>query len=121
MGLLYAAAGINHFVNPDFYLPIMPPYLPAPLLLIYLSGVAEILLGIGVIVPRTARASAWTIIAMLIVFMLVHVHMVANPQDFSDVPVWALWLRLPLQALLILWAWWYTRAAHKEDHPAASA
>ena len=105
MAFLYGAAGVNHFLNPDFYLNIMPPYLPTPLALVYLSGVAEVLLGVLLLPRRSVRYAAWGIIAMLVVFLLVHVHMVIHPRDFPGVPLWALWLRLPLQGVLILWAW----------------
>lgn len=108
MGALYFAAGVNHFYKPGFYLNIMPPWIPAHAFLVQLSGVAEILLGIGVILAPTRRISAWLIIAMLIAFMPVHIHMIINAASFG-VPLWALWLRIPLQGLLIAWAWCYTR------------
>ena len=110
MGFLYLAAGINHFVNPDFYLNIMPPWMPAHLFLVQLSGVAEILLGIGVCIEPTRRASAWLIIAMLVAFMPIHIHMLINASDYGA-PLWGLWLRLPIQGLLAWWAWRYTRPA----------
>lgn len=110
MGALYAAAGVNHFVNPDFYVGIMPPYLPWPLALVYLSGVAEVVLGLGVCVKPTQRVSAWLIVAMLVAFLPVHVHMLVNAEQFAGVPLWALWLRFPIQGLLIYWAYRYTRA-----------
>lgn len=109
MAFLYAAAGVNHFINPGFYVNIMPDYLPAHLALVYLSGVAEIALALGLCIERARRASAWLIIAMLVVFLTVHVHMLVHA-DRYDVPGWALWLRFPLQAALIYWAWRYTRA-----------
>lgn len=110
MALLYVAAGVNHFYRPGFYLNIMPPWIPAHEFLVQLSGVAEILLGIGVLLEPTRRMSAWLIIAMLVAFMPVHIHMVLNAASY-DVPLWALWLRLPLQAALAWWAWCYTRPA----------
>ncbi len=110
MALLYIAAGINHFVNPDFYLNIMPPYIPAHGFMVALSGVAEIVLGVALLVPATQSLAAWGIIAMLLAFMPVHVHMLLHAGDlYANVPYAALVIRFPLQALLILWAWWYTR------------
>lgn len=111
MGAIYALLGVNHFVNPEFYTKIMPLYLPAHLALVYLSGVAEIVLGIGVCIEATRRVSAWLIAAMLVVFLLVHVDMIQHADRYADVPLWGLWLRLPLQGLLIWWAWRYTRAS----------
>ncbi len=109
MALLYIAAGINHFLNPDFYVKIMPPYFPNPLFWVQLSGVAEVLLGILLFPAKTRAWAAWLIIAMLIVFLTVHVHMLVNATDFPDVPYTFLVARFPLQALFIAWAWWYTR------------
>jgi uncharacterized membrane protein len=112
MALLYIAAGINHFVNPGFYEEIMPPWVPLHYEMVLLSGIAEILLGILLLIPRFQRIAAWGIIAMLLVFMTVHLHMLVHADDqYADVPVAMLWLRLPLQGLLIFWAWWYTRPA----------
>lgn len=118
MGILYLAAGVNHFVNPDFYTKIMPLYLPAHLFLVQLSGVAELVLGAGVIFERTRRISAWGIIAMLVVFLLVHVDMLQHHADrYAEIPLWGLWVRLPVQGLLIYWAWRYARAESSASRP----
>lgn len=115
MAFLYIGAGVNHFVNPDFYINIMPPYIPWPAFWVAASGVAEIALGLMLLIPATTALAAWLIIAMLLVFMVVHVHMVLNPADYGA-PFAALVARLPLQALLILWAWWYTRPQPARTH-----
>lgn len=107
--LFFVAAGVNHFVSPDFYLNIMPPYLPWPYALVLISGAAEVVLGVGLLIPKTRRLAAWGLIALLIAVLPAHVHMVMNPQLYPDIPVVGLWLRLPVQGLLILWAWTYTR------------
>jgi uncharacterized membrane protein len=109
MGLAYIATGINHFWHPGFYLNIMPPYLPWHELLVLLSGIAEIVLGLMMFFPPVRKLAAWGIIAMLIVFLTVHIHMVMNPHLFKNVPEYILWLRIPLQFVLILWAYWYTQ------------
>lgn len=111
MGLLYAVAGVNHFVNPGFYTGIMPPYLPWPMGLIFVSGVAEVLLGVGVCFTRTQRGAAWLIVAMLMAFLPVHLHMLLHAERFDGVPVWALWARILFQGVLVYWAWRYTRPA----------
>jgi len=105
----YIFAGVRHFVDPDFYIRIMPPYLPLHRELVYLSGVIEIALGVLAAVPRTRKLAAWAVIAMLLAFMPVHIHMVAHPEQYPEVPVVGLWIRIPLQGVLILWAWWFTR------------
>ncbi len=119
MGGFYIAAGVNHFVNPAFYLNIMPPYLPWHEALVLLSGIAEVVLGVAVLVPPLRRVAAWGIIVLLVAIFPANLH-----QAWNDVPmlgteqslgVWR-WVRLPLQGVLILWAWWYTR-----DDPWGSA
>jgi uncharacterized membrane protein len=115
MAIFYILAGINHFVHPAMYIAIVPPYLPSPSGLVLISGVAEILGGIGVLIPdglvfkRTRAFSAWGIVLMLIAFLLVHINMCLHPNQFPAVPLLVIWLRLPLQIPLIAWAWYYTR------------
>ena len=104
MGVLYSALGILHFTNTGFYRPFMPKFLPAHDLLINLSGVAEILLGIGILFPQTRTLALWGIIAMLIVFLIVHVNMLF-PVNSIGISAYILWLRIPLQFLLIYWAY----------------
>jgi len=110
MGPTYVLAGINHFVNPAFYVAIMPPYVPWHLAMVWISGVFEILLGIGVLVPKTRTLSGWGLIALLIAVFPANLHMALADPGTYDAPAWGLWLRLPIQGLLILWAWWVTRA-----------
>jgi uncharacterized membrane protein len=108
LGLLMVAAGVNHFVNPRFYLRMMPPYLPWHGPLVFWSGVAEVLLGVGLLVPQTRTLSAWGLIALLVAVFPANLYMTMNPEKFRKVPRALLWLRLPLQGVFILWAWWYT-------------
>jgi uncharacterized membrane protein len=115
MGLFYIAAGVYHFANPVTYLAVMPPYIPWPLAMIYISGAAEILGGIGVLIPdgfvftRTRVFAAWGLVALLIAISPVHINMCLHPEQFPQIPLWAIWVRLPLQLPLIGWAWYYTR------------
>ena len=115
MSLFYVLAGINHFVHPSTYIAVVPPYLPSPAVLVLISGITEILGGIGVLIPngfvfpRTRAFSAWGILLMLTVFLLVHINMCLHPDQFPALPLWMIWLRLPLQLPLIAWAWYYTR------------
>jgi uncharacterized membrane protein len=112
--VLFVAAGLNHFVNPAFYLKIMPPYLPWHLFLVYLSGLFEVALGVLLLLPALTRAAAWGLIALLIAVFPANIHMVINPQLYPEINPLALWLRLPLQAVLVAWAYWYTRPAERE-------
>tara|TARA_R110002111_G_scaffold217632_1_gene279967 strand:- start:122 stop:490 length:369 start_codon:yes stop_codon:yes gene_type:complete len=106
MLLFFVAAGINHFRNPNFYAPMMPPYLPATKALIYISGFFEILGGIGVALPSLGKAAGWGLIALLIAVIPAHIHMLMNPESFDTVPFWVLIVRMPMQAVLIAWVWW---------------
>jgi uncharacterized membrane protein len=111
LGIAFIAAGIFHFVRPDFYTKIMPPYLPWHLELVYVSGVAETLLGIMVLIPKSRRLGAWGLIALLIAVFPANIHMALNPQAFPGISPALLWLRLPLQFVLIAWAYWFTGSA----------
>jgi len=104
-------AGANHFIDPATYVAMMPSALPWPLELVYISGVFEILGGIGLIHPRTRRLAGWGLIALFIAVFPANVNMAINHLPLGDrpVPEWALWARLPLQVVLILWAWWVSR------------
>jgi uncharacterized membrane protein len=106
-GVLFMAAGVMHFISPAFYMKIMPPYLPYPRTLVLVSGGFEIALGILLLVPRTSRLAAWGLIALLIAVFPANVYMYHYAKDFAISPL-LLFLRLPLQGLLILWAYAYT-------------
>ena len=109
LGLLFIGAGLNHFIDPDFYVPMMPPYLPFHAELIFLSGVFEVVAGVGVFIPRLRRAAGILMILILIGVFPANVHMALNPDTFPDIPAWGLYVRLPLQGALIWWAWVATR------------
>lgn len=109
LAVFFIAAGVNHFVNPDFYVKIMPPYLPWHLELVYLSGVFEIVFGAMLLIPRLSRAAAWGIIAVLIGVFPANIHMAVNSHLYPEISPLLLTLRLPLQGVLIVWAYWFTR------------
>lgn len=104
-------AGVNHFVSPAPYLAMMPEVLPAKEALVAISGVAEILGGLGLILTQTRKLAAWGIIALLVAVFPANINMAVNdlPLGTTPVPSWALWARLPLQLVMIVWAWWFTR------------
>jgi len=105
MSILYIGAGINHFIQAAFYLKIMPWYFPYSLQLVYLSGVAEIVLGALFLFQKTRLVAAWLIIVMLIAFLTVHVQMIIDNYKDMGITFWISILRLPLQFLLIRWAY----------------
>lgn len=109
MVALYILAGVMHFVKPKAYMHIMPRYLTNQKALVYASGIAEILLGIGLCFDATRTSAIYGIIAMLIVFLLIHMHMLSGKNASAGIPKWVLILRIPLQFVLMYWAWWYLK------------
>jgi uncharacterized membrane protein len=118
LAAFFLAAGVNHFRDPAFYRPMLPPWLPWPRWLIDLSGGAEILGGIGVLVPLTRRAAGWGLIALLVAVFPANLHLAVQHVELPglNVPAWARWARLPLQLVFIAWAWW-TAAAEPRENP----
>ncbi|RZK36706.1 MAG: hypothetical protein EOO57_06715, partial [Hymenobacter sp.] len=98
--LLFTGAGTLHFLTPGAYLRVMPPGLPAPALLVAASGAAEILGGLGLLLPATRRAATWGLLALLAAVFPANVYMLQIHEQLH-LPAWALWLRLPLQPLLM--------------------
>jgi len=103
--------GITHFIRPDQYARIVPPQLPNPVGLVYISGVFEILGGIGLMIPFVSVAAAWGLIALFIAVFPANINQAINSIPIEGIPHHPLfyWFRLPFQAVLIAWAWWYTR------------
>ncbi len=113
-GIVFVLAGINHFLNTDFYLKIMPSYLPWHLFLVYLSGIFEIILGALLLIPKFSRFAAWGLIALLIAVFPANIYMAMNTELFPEPNPLLIWVRLPLQFLLIVWAFWFTKSAVKK-------
>ena len=109
MSAVYVFAGILHFAKPRIFVRIVPPYLPWPKLLVYLSGAAEIILGLMLWVPELSRWAAWGIVALLIAVFPANLYMHQKGGKAFEVPSWLLAVRLPVQLLLIAWAYVYTR------------
>jgi len=110
LALFFIAEGINHFINSDIYVAIMPTYLPAHLELVYLSGLFEILGGIGVVLSPIRRGAGYGLIVLLLAVFPANFYMAMNPYKFADIlSAWVLYARLPLQFLLIWWTFWATR------------
>lgn len=112
MAGFYAFAGVAHFTNTADFMAMMPPYLPAHRALVLVSGAIEVALAVGLLIPRTRRWAAWGVIALLVAVFPANVHVALN-----NLPMFGAteglgagnWLRLPVQLLLIAWAWRYTR------------
>ena len=108
LAFFFIVAGANHFLSPDTYLPLMPDYLPWHLPLIYLSGLAEILGGIGICFLAWRRLAGWWLIAVLVAVFPSNIHMLMNDVTLGNaaVPTWVFWIRLPLQGVLMAWIYW---------------
>jgi len=114
--VFWIAAGANHFFNTPFYVSIMPPYLPWHLALVYISGLAEIGLGVLLLFERWSVLAGWGLIALLIAVFPANIHMALHPELYTYASPFGLWLRLPLQGVLIVWAYWYTRRESSVDN-----
>lgn len=110
LALFFIGAGVNHFVNPRFYEAIVPPSLKDEATrVVQLSGLAELAGGIGVLLPSTRRLSGVGLIALLAAVFPANLYMAKEPGHFKSIPRWALYARLPLQPLMMVWAWRATR------------
>ena len=105
LAIFFVAAGAGHFVTTATYLKIMPPYIPAPLAMVYLSGISEILLGLLVIQSPTRKLAGWGLIALLVAVFPANLHLALHPEIFPNIPAWMDWARLPLQGLFIFWVY----------------
>jgi len=111
LSILMVTVGVLHFAKPEPFVKIVPPYLPYPLELVYISGFFEILGGIGLLVPFVSRAAAWGLIALFIAVFPANINQAVNNISIEGIPHNQIlyWVRLPFQAVLIAWAWWFTR------------
>ena len=110
LAILFVVAGVLHFVWPRAYARIVPPALPYPMALVYISGVGEVLGGLGLLVPSLREWAALWLVALLVAVFPANIYMAVAPEraGFGVAPVW-LWLRLPLQLVLIAWVAWAAR------------
>ena len=111
LALFFVIAGTLHFLFPEPYIRMVPPLLPRPGTIVWVSGVAEMMGGIGLMLPRWRRFAAWGLVILLIAVFPANIYMAAARVPFSGLlgKSWVQWLRLPLQIPLIYWAWRYTR------------
>lgn len=111
VGLLFLTSGILHFLRPEPFVAIVPSWLPSPQLLVYVSGFFEILGAMALQVPILRAVAAWGLIALLLMVLPANIFMLTNHPYIGDlsVPMWILWLRLPLQFALIYLVWWCSR------------
>ena len=117
VGLGMMAIGVLHFVNPEPFVRIVPEALPAPLALVYISGFFEIAGGLGLMWSRTRKWASWGLIALYLAVFPANINMAINEIQLTpdgDMPIWAMWARLPLQAVIIALVWWLGRAESEQ-------
>jgi len=105
LGVALVLQGINHFVLDEEMARWIPSWLPAPVLMVHLSGIAEIVLGLALFVPRLRRLAGWGIVALLIAVFPANIEMVRRPELMPNVPEVLLWIRLPFQLVFFYWVW----------------
>ena len=113
-------AGISHFIIPYTYVKIVPPQLPYPEAIVYISGFFEILGGIGLLVPPTSQAAAWGLLVLIIAVYPANINMAVNHIHLDNIPDgnWFQAIRLPFQFVLIAWAYWLTKPDETtQDYP----
>jgi len=103
--------GAKHFTDPEPFVKIVPDSIPYQWSLVYISGFIEVLAGVGLLIPQFSRVAAWTLVVLYIAVFPANLYQAINninvPGLPHDPPL--IWLRLPFQALLVAWAWWFTR------------
>ena len=119
LAIQFINVGVAHFTDPQFFVDIVPPYLPNALALVYISGVAEIAGGLGVLPAATRRMAGWGLLALLVAVYPANIHMALNHEDFEGVSAAAAWGRLPFQFLFAAWVWWATLSKGANPEPDA--
>jgi uncharacterized membrane protein len=109
--IFYVFAGTLHFVRPEMYIKIVPPYIPRHATMVWISGLFEVLGGLGLLIPQTRRAAAWGLVVLLIAVFPANLYMARNPIEAGagSIAPMLRWGRLPVQVLLIWWLLWCTR------------
>lgn len=103
LAALFVGTGTLHFTDPEPFVAIVPAALPAPRALVHASGIAELVGGVGLLHRRTLRPAGWWLIATLLAVFPANIGMALQPERHPGIPAWVLWMRLPLQAVLIGW------------------
>ena len=115
LAAFFINVGVDHFINPDFYLSIMPPAFPLHLEAVYISGLFEILGGVCVLIPSLRRTAGLGLIALLVFVYPANIYMAITPEAFPEISIELLYFRLPLQFLFIYWAYSVTRSQYSKD------
>ena len=112
MSAFYIIIGVQHFIDPAWFVQIMPPCLPLHYELVYISGFFEICLGLMLLYPGTRFIASWGLILLLIAVYPANIYLAFNeiPQRALDISAFsASWVRLPLQFVFIGLAYWHSK------------
>ena len=109
LGIFISVAGVGHFLVPDFYVRMITPSLPAPSLLVYISGVAELILALVLLSGCALRFTRWGMIALFVMIFPANIYMAQHPEVFPEFSHMSLLIRLPVQILFLVWTWFATR------------
>ena len=110
MSLFYIIAGTNHFINPDWYVRIVPPIFPFKTAIVYISGILEIILGSLLIFPKTRFIAGWGLIILLVAVYPANIYVALTNGEAMDITPLIAWGRLPFQFVLIGIAYWHSKA-----------
>ena len=108
LAIFFIYFGIDHFTNPDFYLSIMPPSFPLHHEAVYISGLFEIIGGMGILIYRFRKIAGWGLFALLIAVYPANIYMAITPSAFPEIPIFLLYFRLGLQFIFLYWAYTVT-------------
>ena len=112
LSTFFIYTGIHHFVNPGFYLSIMPPAFPLHAEAVYISGFFEVVGGVCVLIPRLRKIAGWGLVALLVAVYPANIYMAITPEAFPDIHVALLYVRLVFQFVFFYWAFSVTRPAY---------
>ncbi len=112
LAAFFINVGVDHFVNPEFYLSIMPPAFPLHLEAVYISGFFEVLGVVGVLIPRLRKIAGWGLVALLVAVYPANIYMAITPEAFPEASVALLYVRLVFQFLFFYWAFSVTKSAY---------
>lgn len=109
LAIFFIYFGTDHFINLDFYLSIMPPSFPLHHEAVYISGLFEIIGGVGILIYRFRKIAGWGLFALVIAVYPANIYMAITPSAFPDIPIFILYFRLGLQFIFLYWAYTITR------------
>jgi uncharacterized membrane protein len=116
LAAFFINVGVDHFLNPDFYLSIMPPAFPLHSEAVYISGFFEVLGGVCVLIPRLRKIAGWGLVALLVAVYPANIYMAITPEAFPDLSISLLYTRLPLQFIFFYWAYSVTQSVYNLAH-----